>query len=57
MTAAAVCGGFAAERRAGRSYRSISSGRPAAAAPQHGAAAGCSAANASSVALTAGVRS
>ena len=38
-TAAAACGGFPAERRAGRRHRSTASaaGRPAAAAPQHGA--------------------
>jgi len=38
--AAAVCGGFAAERRAGTRYRSTAAGgrrRPAATAPQHGA--------------------
>jgi len=38
-TTAAACGGFAAERRAGKRYRSTvaSTGRRAAAAPQHGA--------------------
>ena len=38
-TAAAACGGFAAERRVHRMYRSIAAaaGRPAAASPQHGA--------------------
>ena len=45
-TAAAECGGFAAECRAGR---------PATTAPQHKAAARRSAANASSVTLTAEV--
>jgi len=54
-TAAAVCGGFAAERRAGRRYRSkaVDSGHPAATTPQHGAAARRSAANADSALLTA----
>jgi len=38
-TTASACGGFAAERRAGRRYRSTAAtaGRPTAAAPQHGA--------------------
>jgi len=35
--AAAACGWFAAERPAGRRYRSIAARRLAAAAPQHGA--------------------
>jgi len=44
----AACGGFAAERRAGRKYRSTAAaaGRRATAAPQHGIAALRSAANA-----------
>jgi len=39
ITDAACGGGFAAERRAGRRYRLTAAvaGRPAAAAPQHGA--------------------
>jgi len=55
LTAAAACGGFAAERRTGRRYlsRAADAGRPAATAPQHGAAARRSAANAGSVMLTA----
>jgi len=36
-TAAAACGGFAAERRAGMEISIDSGGRPAATAPQHGA--------------------
>jgi len=52
-TSAAACGGFAAERRADRIYRSTAAGagRLAATAPQHGAAA-----HAGSVVLTAEVR-
>jgi len=57
--AAAACGGFAAESRAGRIYRSTAAAarRPAAAALQHVAAARRSAANAGNVTLTADVRS
>ena len=53
----AACGGFAAERRGCRRYRltAAGAGRPAAVAPQNGAAARCSAANASNVTLTADV--
>ena len=49
-TTAAACGGFAAERRAGRRHRSTvaNAGRSAATVLQHGAATRCSAANASS---------
>ena len=57
--AATACGGFAAESRAGRIYRSTAAAarRPAAAALQHVAAARRSAANAGNVTLTADVRS
>jgi len=54
-TAATACGGFAAERRVNRRYQSIAAGagHPAVTAPQHGAAARRSAANAGSAMLTA----
>jgi len=56
-TADSACGAFAVQpaRDIGRDSRAAASGRPPAAAPQHGGAARRSAANASSVTLTADV--
>jgi len=51
-TAAAACGGFAAERRAGRRYQFHRGGRQAATAPQQRAGALRTAANAGSAMLT-----